>query len=106
MKHITTLGIIACTLMINNNSFGMLKQCRNRIQTKKMLIQKRYYNKYQADYPNQVAFSLFNKNLALEQEKRALEVENKTLHAIINEQNETLIEQQEKIRLYLLFDRD
>ena len=106
MKHITTLGIIAYILIINNNTFGMLKQCHNRIQAKKILIHKRHYNKYQEDYPNPIAFSLFNKNLELEQEKRVLEVENKTLRAIINTQSETLIEQQEKIRLYLLFNRD
>jgi hypothetical protein len=106
MKHITTLGIIACTLIINNSTFGMLKQYHNRIQTKKIVIQKRHYNKYQDDYPNHIAFNLFNKNLELEREKSVLEVENKTLCAIINKQNETLIEQQEKIRIYLLFNRD
>lgn len=106
MKQITTLGIIACALMINNNTFGMLKQCCRHIQTKKIVIHKRHYTKSQEDYPNPIAFSLFNKNLELERDKRVLEVENKTLRAVINEQNETLIEQQEKIRLYLLFDRD
>ena len=106
MKQISTLGIIACILMINSTTFGMLKQCYRQIHMKKMLFQKRHYNQYQDDHPNPIAFSLFNKNLELEREKRALEVENKTLNAIINEQNETLIDQQEKIRLYLLFDRD
>ena len=93
MKQITILCLITSAL-INNNLFGMLQQLSTRIQTKKVLRQKRNILQIPNEYPDYEVFTLFSQVLILEREKHSLEKENKELRAIISTYNQTTSEKQ------------
>ena len=68
----------------------MLQQLR-KAQIKRVLCRRHYYHTQQYLYPSPEEFQLHEDTIALQQKNRALEIENRQLHALLEQKNQQAI---------------